>query len=185
MSGDIVDVIRESVSAYSAGQALGLDPDWSRRCACPAHNGRDRNMILDRDGPWAHCFVCGANMDVIGLARTVLHCSFQQAIQWANSAFSLGLDLSHDAVKPSAEAARTAKERRVREKEERHRREMDLFEDYLDMDGLLKWCEEVTERYAPTVPGQQWDWRFEVAMRQITEIREEREWLRLKSIRTR
>ena len=42
----ITDIIRQSVSAVEAGRELGLRPDRHGRCACPVHNGKDRNCKL-------------------------------------------------------------------------------------------------------------------------------------------
>jgi len=179
MYGDLADIVCSKVSAYDVGVLLGLDPDIGGRCACPVHRGRDRNMFLQKDGPWAHCYVCGSNMNVINLTRSVQHTTFKQAVEWLNSAFHLGLNIDQSHDKNATEAIRIAKEKRLREQAEKHMAEMEKYEAFLDADQLLNWAEGVVERFAPTVPGQEWDWRFGVVLNALTELREDREMLRL------
>ena len=173
------DLILGTLSAYDVGKMLGLAPNSSGRCACPVHKGHDQNMYLKKHGPWAHCYVCGANLNVIHLVEAVHHCGFKQAVAWLNSTFHLGLNIDAPMNKNASEAAKIAKERRLREQEERYQHELENFEAYLDMDQLLLWAEDVTERYAPTIPGQQWDWRFCAALNQLTELKEDSERCRM------
>ena len=107
----VTETIRNSVSAIDAAQALGIRVDSHGRCACPAHNGKDRNMRLYPGDGGFHCFVCGASGDVIRLVEIVLSCTFQEAVRWLNSAFGLGLELSGASDAKRSEAAQIALKR--------------------------------------------------------------------------
>lgn len=168
----ITDTIRQSVSAYQAGEALGLKIDKNGRCACPVHNGRNPNCKLDKGDRGFHCFKCGAGGDCIKLVQEVQQCSFLSAVEWLNSAFHLGLPLDRPMDKNAAEAARRAKERKQTEREQEQAIERMEFDLYVICGRLLDSLEATKERYRPRRANEEWDERFVNAVRMIPEVEE-------------
>ena len=78
----ITDTIRQSVTAYQIGEALGLKPDYRGRCACPIHAGHDKNMKLWKDESRFYCHVCHASGDGIALVRAVLILAYRLTVRW-------------------------------------------------------------------------------------------------------
>lgn len=178
----ITDTIRQSVSAYQAGEALGLKIDKNGRCACPAHNGRNNNCRLDKGDRGWHCFKCNAGGDTVSLVQTVNQCSFWQAIEWLNSAFHLCLPLDRPMDKNAAEAARRAKERKQAEREQKQAIERMEYDLYVICGRLLESLEADKERYRPRRANEEWDERFVNAVRMIPEVEETAEELAMKVI---
>lgn len=88
---EISDAIRNTVSAIDVAKALGLDVDRHGRCACPFHQGRDRNMKLYEGNRGYYCFVCHKGGDCISLVQGVApECSYVDAMWWVNDQFGLG-----------------------------------------------------------------------------------------------
>lgn len=168
----ITDTIRQSVSAYQTGEALGLNPDGSGRCACPIHAGHDKNMKLWKDESRFYCHVCHAAGDGIALVQAVNQCSFWNAIEWLNSAFHLGLPLDRPLDKNAAEAARRAKERKQTEREQKQAIERMEYDLYVLCGLFLDELEAVKERYRPRSANEEWDERFVNAVRLIQEAKE-------------
>ena len=168
----ITDIIRQSVTAYQIGEALGLKPDYRGRCACPIHAGHDKNMKLWKDESRFYCHVCHASGDGIALVRGVNQCSFWNAVEWLNSAFNLGLPLDRPLDKNAAEAARIAQERRRMEREQRRRIEREKFDQYVDAVKRIGDLESDLEQYRPNRPDQPWDERFCAALRTLPEAKD-------------
>lgn len=180
----IVAAVKDAVSGYQCGEALGLSPDSSGRCACPIHNGRDRNMKLWKDDSRYYCHVCHAKGDAISLVRAVNQCSFWNAVEWLNSAFNLGLPLDRPMDKNAAEAARIAQERRRMEREQQRRIEREKFDHYVDAVKRIGDLESDLEQYRPTKPDQPWDERFCAALRTLPEAKDTAERLAVEVIGT-
>lgn len=166
----ITDTIRQSVSAYQVGEALGLNPDYRGRCACPIHSGHDKNMKLWKDESRFYCHVCHAAGDGIALVQAVNQCSFWNAIEWLNSAFHLDLPLDRPMDKNAAEAARRAKERKQAEREQKQAIERLEFDLYVLCGRLLDELEADKERHRPRRANEEWDRRFVNAIRMIPEV---------------
>lgn len=174
---DVADFIRKRVSAYQAGEALGLKPNRYGRCACPVHHGKDRNCNLDKGDRGFFCHVCKTGGDVMKLVMETNQCSFPEAVAWLNSAFGLGLDLD----KPNDEKA---KERALLVKEWRqHCRKLDadadkaMYESYLDIGGWINRMERDAAQYRPKSPDDEWDERFVNALRWLPTARDQAEWI--------
>lgn len=168
----ITETIQESVPAMQIGEALGLNPDSSGRCACPIHAGHDKNMKLWKDESRFYCHVCHAAGDGIALVQSVNQCSFWNAIEWLNSEFHLGLPLDRPMDKNTAEAARRAKERKHTEREQKQAIERMEFDLYVLCGLLLESLEEDKERYRPRSANDEWNERFVNAVRLIPEVKE-------------
>ena len=168
----VADVIRNSVSALDAGRALGLSPDRYGRCACPIHNGSDRNMRLFTGDKGYFCFVCHSGGDVIDLVQRTMQCGFTEAVKWLSDAFNLNVSIhkpvSAETLRRAENAARRRKEMAAREAE-MARDELDLWLDAGDLYAtLLRWQSE----YAPERPWDRIDKRYAAACRYIHEARE-------------
>lgn len=164
------------------GEALGLNPDGSGRCACPIHAGHDKNMKLWKDESRFYCHVCHAAGDGIALVQSVNQCSFWDAIEWLNSAFHLGLPLDRPMDKNAAEAARIAQERKQREREQRKQIEHMEFDLYCMAVKLVDDLEADKEQYRPRTADEAWDERFCNALRMLPEAKELAERLALNVI---
>lgn len=160
----ITDTIRQSVTAYQIGEALGLRPDVNGRCACPIHNGKDHNMKLWKDDSRYYCHVCHAKGDDIALVQAVNGCSFWDAVKWLDGAFHLGLPLDKPMDEKAQEAAQMARKRRKAEREQKQAIDTMMFDLYVDAMKLCGDLEADKERYAPQPDDAAWDKRFCDAM---------------------
>ena len=168
----VTETIRQSVSALQAAKALGLHPDRHGRCACPVHNGTDRNCCLDRSDRGFYCHVCHAGGDVIKLVRVVQNCSFQDALRWLDSAFHLGLPIDRPMDRKAQEAAEMARKRRETERAQREAIERMEFDLYAMASKLLNDLEADAETYRPTRPYREWDRRWAFAKAVLPEAHE-------------
>ena len=167
-----ISIIKDSVSALQAGEALGLNPDRNGRCACPLHNGRDRNMKLSSDDRGYHCFVCHAGGDVIHLVQAVNHMTFPEALGWLNETFSLGLDLSAKPDRKALDEARRAREKAKAERQRQHEEDMLIFETYADCGRAMGELESDIAAYAPKPGDEHWDSRFVEAVKAMEKLKE-------------
>ena len=172
MEYDIPGIIKDSVTAMDAAKALGLTPDRHGRCACPFHNGKDRNMKLYPGSGGYHCFVCGESGDVIQLVMGVEGIGFKQAIERLNSVFHLGLQTGRTVSEEAQQAAEIARERRRMEREQREAIERMEFDLYAAACTLVNGLEADKERYRPTKPNEWWHRRFCNALKLLPEARE-------------
>ena len=168
----ITDTIRQSVSAYQVGEALGLNPDGSGRCACPIHAGHDKNMKLWKDESRFYCHVCHAAGDGIALVQAVNQCSFWQAVEWINSAFHLALPLDRPLDKNAQKAAENARKRKQEERERRKAIERTEFDLYVTVGKFLADLENDKEQYRPRTATEPWHPKFATACKLIPEVKE-------------
>jgi len=166
------DFIRQSVSALEAGKALGLNPNKSGRCSCPAHHGKDRNCVLDAGERGYYCHVCHDGGDVIKLVQTVNQCGFKEAVAWLNSTFRLGLNLDKPVGKKAQEQARMRQEwQSIRRQNER---DLETAEYLLYVEAGKLQCdlENDAKDYRPTDPDEEWDERFVTALQLLPDVRD-------------
>lgn len=168
----ITDTIRSSVSALEAGKALGMHVDRHGRCACPVHNGVNRNCRLDSGERGFHCFKCGVGGDVIRLVQSVQACSFLSAVEWLNTAFRLGLDVDRPMDKNAADDAEMARKHRQTVREQQRAIERMEFDLYCSVGKWLADLEADKERYRPRTGREAWDERFVTAVKLIPEVKE-------------
>lgn len=169
---EITETIRERVSTWKAGEALGLYVDRHGRCACPMHGGKDRNCRLDKGSKGFHCFVCGGGGDVIHLVEAANGCGFKQAVEWLDSTFSLGLPIDQPASKKDIETARKRREKARKAQVFRDEIRMMEFDTYVKAARLESILRADMKQYRPTDPGQEWDERFCAAARYLPEVKE-------------
>lgn len=165
-------MIRERVSTWKAGEALGLYVDRHGRCACPIHGGKDRNCRLYKGNKGFFCFVCHGGGDVIELVRAVNGCSFKQAVEWLNSTFCLGLTLGRTTDKKTIEQAGKRRETARRAREMKEDLRMVQFDLYAMSGQLVGELQEDVRRYRPTDPDAEWDERFCKALMMMPEAKD-------------
>ena len=172
MDMNAVETIRESVTAVEAARALGLKPDRHGRCACPFHNGKDRNMKLYPGSGGYHCFVCGESGDVFRLVQGVNGYGFKQAVSWLNEAFHLGLTVDRPIDKRACTALENARKRKQMEREQQEALDRAEFDLYTAACKLVNDLEADVERYRPKQPNEWWNSRFCKSLKLLTEARE-------------
>lgn len=147
---DACAIIKQSVSARQAAEALGLSPDRYGRCRCSVHNGENRNLkVFDGDRGY-YCYVCHSGGDVIDLVQNTNRSTLKEAVAWLDGAFRLGLeDDARDAQRAAIEAA----ERRKREQERREQEREKHLEDWLDVQEACKYADQAYEQHRPRKPG--------------------------------
>lgn len=72
------DEIKANRSLKDVLRSYGVDIR-NGRCRCFIHDGHDRNMSIFRNN--AHCFVCGANVDVFKAVMHFENCTFKEALE--------------------------------------------------------------------------------------------------------
>lgn len=169
---NVTDLIRNRVSAFEAGKALGLNPDRYGRCACPVHHGTDRNCKLWKDDNGFFCWVCKTGGDVIRLVERCNQCSFPEAVEWLNSTFALGLPLDRKESQEERRDAEIARKQRQIERELKQAIRDELFETYLNAGDVVMRLERDKEDYRPRTAFDEWDERFVTALRLLTEAKE-------------
>ena len=80
-----------------------------RRTSCPIHGGEANNLSYNNTS--FYCFVCGAKGDVIDFVMQLNSCSFGQAVDILDAAFSIGLNSLPD--KKKHELNKLAEKRRI------------------------------------------------------------------------
>lgn len=165
------DLIRQSVTAREVAVALGLSLSGDFRCACPFHNGHDKNMKLYDGDRGYYCFVCHQKGDVISLAQGVLGCTFTEAIKWLSDTFHLSVGVD---VRPSNETLQRA-EKRARTRKELHRLEREAegrsFDTFLSASDFIRQLEQTIDECAPDTPDAPWSKRFCMALKLMPEAR--------------
>lgn len=164
----IAEICR-TVSAYEAGIRLGLDPRRDGRCACPVHNGHDRNCKLWKDDRGYYCYVCHAGGDTIQLVKTVLNCTFVEAIKWLSDEFNLGVDIYTGTNRETLQRAK--KQAKIRKELQAKIRmtERQVFDAYLDACDVMNRIEQTVERTAPKKDDEKWNKAFCTALKLRTE----------------
>lgn len=166
---DACSVIKQSVSAAQAADALGLAPDRYGRCRCPVHNGQDRNLKVYGGSKGYYCYVCHSGGDVIDLVCNVNRCSIKDAVEWLNGAFGLGLE--QDDAK-AMEVAKRAAERRKREQERKDRMLERDFRLWLDAQEVSKEIDQAVIQHRPMKPGDPITDEFRTAVFAKEDMRE-------------
>ena len=168
---EAVQTIKSRVSAVQAADALGLHPNSAGFAVCPFHNDHDSSLKLYPDTRGFFCFGCGAGGDAIRLVQLTNRCSFTDALQWLNSAFSLGLDISTTDNPKALESAKMAAKREAERRAIEKDADRVLFEAYCMAQMLVAELEEEKERYRPQF-DEEWDPRFCMALKLLPEARE-------------
>ena len=166
------DAIRQNVSALEAAEALGLHPDRHGRCACPIHQGHDRNCKLWPDERGFYCYVCHKGGDVIRLVEDTQSCTFWEAVRWLDSAFGLSLELSDRPGQNRSETAQIASKLKRSKREQDKAIDRMLFDCYVLAGQIQNQYEMDAIQYRPTRPYRDWPERFCDAMKNLPAARE-------------
>jgi len=164
------DTIKNNVSALDVAEALGLDVDRHGRCACPFHNGKDRNLKLFPGNRGYTCFVCHHSGDVISFVREYNGMLFKDAIAWFDRTFNLGLNLDQKIDPAEQIRAEMALQRRRERHELLEWKKQMQFKLALLADRMVEKLEEERDEYRPRTYGA-WDERFVTAVKLLPEAR--------------
>ena len=178
---EATDMIRNSISAVRAGEALGLRPNRVGFCCCPFHDDHDASLKLYSDDRGFFCFGCGKGGDTIRLVREVRNCSFREALEWLNKAFKLGIDIPTAGKNKQLESQRTMLSYEAFRRDISRSADLTLFEAYIMSQLLICELEEEKERYRPQF-DEDWNERFCTALKLLPEARELADQLAVKVI---
>lgn len=178
---DAAKQIVRTVSAVAVADRLGLKPNRAGFCRCPFHDDHDASMKLYDGKNGFFCFGCGKGGDVVRLVRDIQGCTFTDALQWLNSAFNLGLDISSTTDRKAVESQKNALKREMLRKECERTADNALFDAYCMAQMLVCELDEEKERYRPKF-DEEWDERFCTALKLLAEARELTEQLATKVI---
>lgn len=167
-----VQTIKDSVSALDTAKAMGLFVDTHGRCACPFHNGKDRNMKLYSGDRGFTCFVCHESGDVIKLVRQYYNMGFKDTVAWFNDTFHLGMSIDSPMNAEAAKQAENALKMRRTEQERKEREKQARFDRMLDANDEVRMLEDVRDKYAPKTPQEHWNDAFCMAVEKLPAARE-------------
>ena len=77
-----IDYIKKHYSIINIAIRLGLNIDKNNKAICPFHNDKNPSLSFNIKENYYHCFSCGASGDNIKLVKEILHCSFNEAIEF-------------------------------------------------------------------------------------------------------
>lgn len=178
---DAAETIKARVNAINVAEALGMHPNSAGFCRCPFHDDHDASLKLYDGENGFYCFGCGKGGDVIRLVRDVTQCTFTDALEWLNSAFNLGIDISSTTDKKALESQKNALKSKAIAREAERTADLALFDAYCMAQMLVCELEDEKERYRPRF-DEEWDERFCTALKLLAEARELTEQLAVKVI---
>ena len=77
-----IDDIKRYYPIIDIAKRLGLEIDRNNKAICPFHNDTNPSLSFNIKDNYYHCFSCGASGDNIKLVKEVLHCSFNEAVNF-------------------------------------------------------------------------------------------------------
>lgn len=77
-----IDDIKKQYSIIDIATRLGLNIDKNNKTICPFHNDNNPSLSFNIKENYYHCFSCGASGDNIKLVKEILHCNFNEAIEF-------------------------------------------------------------------------------------------------------
>ena len=170
---------KEAVSTVQVAKALGLVVNRQNRCACPFHNGKDKNMGMK--GSAFHCFVCGEHGDIFHLIQGVTGMTFIDALKWLNSTFLLGMDIDTRTDENRLKQAKKRLKRKADDLRFAERVERMNFDLFLLMCSVLDRLEEERDQNRPKTYGEEWNDTFCNAVNLIPEVRQHMEYYAIQS----
>lgn len=112
MTGDIFDTTKRLVSARSAAEYYGFQPNRANFISCPFHIEKTASLKLFDDGGW-HCFGCNQGGSSVNFVAKLLNLSPLDAVRRMNEDFHLGLPLDKPPSKEQQKAAQRQREIRT------------------------------------------------------------------------
>lgn len=133
----LAELVKDRVTVPMLLETYGVKVDRGGRCACPIHNGKDRNMsVKDK---WFRCFRCNVSGTVIDLQMALSGSDFPTAVRELDELFGLGLE-----PKKPSEALRARlrmADRRVQKTEAQKQHEHNVY-NYTLLCYLRRWLAE-------------------------------------------
>lgn len=77
-----IDNIKKNYPIIDIATRLGLKVHNNNKSICPFHNDTNPSLSFNIKDNYYHCFSCGASGDNIKLVREILHCNFNEAIEF-------------------------------------------------------------------------------------------------------
>lgn len=77
-----ISSIKQNYSIIDIARRLGFEINRNNKIICPFHNDKNPSLSFNVKENYYHCFSCGASGDNIKFVKEVLHCSFNEAIEF-------------------------------------------------------------------------------------------------------
>ena len=90
---DYADEIKSRVPIEDVIERYWEAPNSHGRVRCFIHNGKDKNMAINKHKGYVHCFVCNESRDVIGVVEELFNLDFIDACKKLDDDFNLGLNI--------------------------------------------------------------------------------------------
>lgn len=144
------DIVREMISAKQYASLVGLPINRNGFTRCPFHSGDNTGSLKLYDGRrgW-HCFGCGADGDVVELAKRYYGLNFPQAIAKVARDAGIALPGTGEMTYDQARAYQAAQSRRAELiNQERIERAADdkffeAFDDLLEIESKMNELDEL------------------------------------------
>jgi len=162
--------IKDSVSAFDVGHALGLEIRHGR-CQCPIHGGQDFNCVLYKGNRGYYCHVCHQGGDVISFVQRYYNMQFPDSVRWLNATFNIGMDIDSPMTKEAVKQAENARKIRERERKSKEWEEKMRLDMAILADRIVERLEEVRDARRPRTYGEEWDESFCTAVVTLPEAR--------------
>lgn len=127
---------------------------------CPFHNDRNPSMKVDER---FHCFACGADGDGIDFVARLYGLSKLQAAVKICEDFGIPYEKGKPPDRKAVQKRQLQRERQIRF-EKTEKRFVRILTDYIHL------MEDWKEEHAPRSPGDEWDERFQEAVRNLPRI---------------
>lgn len=85
--------IKQTVDMKAVAELYGIRADRAGFARCPFHKEKTASFKIYEGDRGYHCFGCGRSGDVISFVREMDGCTFPEACEKLNRAFSLGLPI--------------------------------------------------------------------------------------------
>lgn len=144
--------IKRRISAFDAGQAIGLNPDKQGYCRCPFHEEKTGSLKLYHGERGWHCYGCGAGGSVIDLVMRYYDLAIWPALVRINSDFNLGLHIVDEKPTSRQEEKRAVFRRQLEEEERRinEKAAQTLLEAYYSVSDLAAVLHQQMRENRPT-----------------------------------
>lgn len=77
-----INYIKNHYSIIDIARRLGFEVDKNNKAICPFHNDTNPSLSFNIKENYYHCFSCGASGDNIKLVKEMLHCNFNEAVEF-------------------------------------------------------------------------------------------------------
>lgn len=166
-------VIKQSVTARDAAEALGLNPDRNNRCRCVWHADSNPSLKLYGGSKGCYCFSCHNGGDVINLTMQTLGLSLMDAAEWLNEKFRLGLEETADRESADKCAqARQIAEQRQRQRQQEEADRSALIETMNEALTAMMEADDVIEKHRPRKYGDDFSEAFCTALAAREELKQ-------------